>query len=123
MGQYEPGDSRNITLGEPKNPIEPPRTGPREDEAREMARQGEQQRPAQHQMSEQQQRGAQTRQSAGSGSQFGYGNMRDADGHSEQEMAQESDDEEADEAAIPAELSSRDDIRARADAERPLGKD
>jgi hypothetical protein len=34
MGEYEPNDSRNITLGNNHAPGEPPRTGPREGEAR-----------------------------------------------------------------------------------------
>lgn len=34
MGEFEPDDSRNVTLGQPHNPIEPERTGPREGETR-----------------------------------------------------------------------------------------
>ena len=34
MGEYEPNDSRNITLSNDTAPGEPPRTGPREGEAR-----------------------------------------------------------------------------------------
>ena len=34
MGEYEPNDSRSITLGNNHAPGEPPRTGPREGEAR-----------------------------------------------------------------------------------------
>ncbi|WP_228242338.1 hypothetical protein [Porphyrobacter sp. GA68] len=41
MGEYEPDDSRDVTLGKPKNPVEPDRTGAREDEAREKARKDE----------------------------------------------------------------------------------
>jgi hypothetical protein len=37
MGEYEPHDSRNITLRQDRAPGEPPRTGPREQEARERA--------------------------------------------------------------------------------------
>jgi hypothetical protein len=41
MGEYEPDDSRNVTLGTPHNPIEPERTGPREAIARDEARDAE----------------------------------------------------------------------------------
>ncbi len=37
MGEYEPGDSRDVTLSDHRAPGEPPRTGPREDEARAKA--------------------------------------------------------------------------------------
>lgn len=40
MGEYEPDDSRDVTLSDHQAPGEPPRTGPREDEARQQARQG-----------------------------------------------------------------------------------
>jgi hypothetical protein len=39
MGEYEPDDSRNVTLSDHQAPGEPPRTGPREDEARARAKQ------------------------------------------------------------------------------------
>jgi hypothetical protein len=39
MGEYEPDDSRNVTLSSDTAPGEPPRTGPREAQAREQARQ------------------------------------------------------------------------------------
>ena len=38
MGEYEPDDSRDVTLSPHRAPGEPPRTGPREDEARASAR-------------------------------------------------------------------------------------
>lgn len=38
MGEYEPDDSRDVTLGKPNNPVEPDRTGAREGEARDKAR-------------------------------------------------------------------------------------
>jgi hypothetical protein len=43
MGEYEPDDSRDVTLSGHQAPGEPPRTGPREDEARARAqeRQGQ----------------------------------------------------------------------------------
>lgn len=37
MGEYEPDDSRDVTLSDHQAPGEPPRTGPREDEARAAA--------------------------------------------------------------------------------------
>ena len=37
MGEYEPEDSRNVTLKQNRAPGEPPRTGPREGETREQA--------------------------------------------------------------------------------------
>lgn len=43
MGEYEPDDSRTVTQSSHQAPGEPPRTGPREDEAREMARSKEKQ--------------------------------------------------------------------------------
>jgi hypothetical protein len=41
MGEYEPHDSRNITLKDERAPGEPPRTGPREAETRQQQQQGE----------------------------------------------------------------------------------
>jgi len=36
MGEYEPDDSRNVTLKQNRAPGEPPRTGPREGETRQQ---------------------------------------------------------------------------------------
>ena len=36
MGEYEPHDSRNVTLRQDRAPGEPPRTGPREAETRQQ---------------------------------------------------------------------------------------
>ena len=36
MGEYEPNDSRNVTLKQNRAPGEPPRTGPREAETRQQ---------------------------------------------------------------------------------------
>lgn len=41
MGEYEPDDSRDVTLSDHQAPGEPPRTGPREDEVRRQAEQRE----------------------------------------------------------------------------------
>ena len=38
MGEYEPNDSRKVTQGTSNNPVEPERTGRREEETRERAR-------------------------------------------------------------------------------------
>ena len=38
MGEYEPDDSRTVTQSTHQAPGEPPRTGPREAEARAMAK-------------------------------------------------------------------------------------
>ena len=38
MGEYEPEDSRHVTQSTHQAPGEPPRTGPREDEARARAK-------------------------------------------------------------------------------------
>lgn len=35
--KYEPGDSRRVTLTKESGPLEPPRTGPREDDVREKS--------------------------------------------------------------------------------------
>jgi hypothetical protein len=43
MGEYEPDDSRVVTNVPAEAPGEPPRTGPREDEARAMAKPTERQ--------------------------------------------------------------------------------
>ena len=40
MGEYEPNDSRNVTQKKGAAPGEPPRTGPREDEARARSERG-----------------------------------------------------------------------------------
>jgi len=47
MGEYEPDDSRDVTLSPHRAPGEPPRTGPREDEARARAASGA--KPKEHQ--------------------------------------------------------------------------
>jgi hypothetical protein len=39
MGEYEPNDSRNVTLKPQRAPGEPPRTGPREGETRQQEQQ------------------------------------------------------------------------------------
>ena len=41
MGEYEPDDSRAVTHSDQQAPGEPPRTGPREDVARDGGRTGQ----------------------------------------------------------------------------------
>jgi len=41
MGEYEPNDSRNVTLRQDRAPGEPPRTGPREAATRRQPQAGE----------------------------------------------------------------------------------
>ena len=43
MGEYEPDDSRDVTLSDHQAPGEPPRTGPREDAVRDGAKRQAQQ--------------------------------------------------------------------------------
>jgi hypothetical protein len=45
MGEYEPDDSRDVTLSTHQAPGEPPRTGPREDQARAQATSGARDKP------------------------------------------------------------------------------
>ena len=102
MGQYEPNDSRDVTLNQGHEPLGLERTGPREGETRQQE------------------------QSEDAHAQRGYGNARNEDGTMEQDvatgdlgnqrLAQGSDN------AQPGEISGQPDERARADADRPLGE-
>ena len=83
MGEYEPNDSRDITQTNAQNPIEPPRTGPMEDQARQSSQsQGG---------SSQSQGGAGQSMSGGqmNQSQQGYGSQRDDQGRSDAGQAQQ----------------------------------
>lgn len=60
MGEYEPDDSRKVTQSDHRAPGEPPRTGPREDEARRRSKDKRPQR-----LAEPQQRAQQAQASAG----------------------------------------------------------
>lgn len=107
MGQYEPTDSRKVTLSNDTAPGEPDRTGPREGESRR----GEQSaakndRPASDD----------PLQSEGH-AQAGYGNSRDADGTMEQDARP---NPKRDEAAV-GETAADPARQAEADAKRPLG--
>lgn len=100
MGQYEPRDSRDVTLNDGHEPGGIKRTGPREGETR------------------------QSEQDEGQ-ARRGYGNARDEDGQMEQDVATGSHGKQplAKGEAQPGETSSRPDQRAAADANRPLGED
>ncbi len=123
MGQYEPDDSRDVTLRPGHEPGGIERTGPREGESRERndahheagegARPGDQQQAThseagaprpEYDQYEVNQPGNLDKQAE---AQTGYGNARDADDR----MARDQRD------------ASRSAGRARADADRPLGCD
>ncbi|MEP2236114.1 MAG: hypothetical protein ABJM58_12725 [Alteripontixanthobacter sp.] len=72
MGEYEPDDSRDVTLGKGSTPIEPERTGPREDAARAKAQKDRKK----------------DGDDAGE-AQVGYGNSRSPHGDSSDEMAKD----------------------------------
>ncbi len=82
MGEYEPHDSRHVTQSPHRAPGEPPRTGPREDQARSGAR-------------------ARARNDDGEAVEHaGPPTARDALGHKEPGFAQR-DAPEPDEASVP----------------------
>ncbi len=96
MGQYEPEDSRNVTLSNDTAPGEPDRTGPRESETRQQqGQQGE----------------------APGKAQAGYGNSRDTEGRMEQDARP---DRPATGDEFVGETSADPARRAQADAKRPL---
>ena len=102
MGQYEPNDSRDVTLNKGHEPFGLERTGPREGETRQQD------------------------QSDDGQAQRGYGNARNEDGMMEQDVATADLGNQplaqGNPEAQPGEISSQPDERARADANRPLGK-
>ena len=131
MGQYEPNDSRNVTLNDGHEPGGIKRTGPREAETRQQdeqqqnegAQPGNQQQALDAQVGgprpeydqyEVNQAGNINKQAE---AQSGYGNARDEDGQMEQDVALGDEDEQL---AQPGEVSVRPDQRAAADAARPL---
>ncbi len=75
MGEYEPDDSRKVTLTDNRAPGEPPRTGPREDGVRKVAQaragQDVQQSQSQGGQSQSQSQSPFRDQAAGHGSQAG----------------------------------------------------
>ena len=132
MGQYEPNDSRDVTLTDGHEPGGIKRTGPREAETREQEEQqsegaqpGNQQQALDAQVGgprpeydqyEVNQAGNINKQAE---AQSGYGNARDEDGQMEQDAALEDADAKS-AAAQPGEISDAPDKRAAADAARPL---
>jgi hypothetical protein len=84
MGEYEPNDSRDVTLNEGHEPGGIERTGPREDEAREEARKGDDERgerAAPKPMKQQQQRQQQSQsQQSGADRPSHYGETAGSDG-------------------------------------------
>ena len=82
MGEYEPDDSRDVTLSTHTAPGEPPRTGPREGETRQ-----------------QQSQQGQTQQGVGDAEPADKPTARDALGNKEPGFA--SDEVDADEDSVP----------------------
>ena len=137
MGQYEPEDSRDVTLNDGHEPGGIKRTGPREDESRQQEQQqqqGEGAQPGDQQQALDAQVGGprpeydqyEVNQAGNINAQAeqaqpGYGNARDEEGHMEKEAAKGAKDGK--DTAKPGETSPRPDERAEADANRPLGKD
>lgn len=112
MGQYEPTDSRKVTLSNDTAPGEPDRTGPREGESRR----GEQSAAHKNAGSASDDPLQSEGQSEGR-AQAGYGNSRDAEGRMEQDARP---NPKRDEAAV-GETSADPARQAEADAKRPLG--
>ena len=137
MGQYEPEDSRDVTLNDGHEPGGIKRTGPREGESRQQEQQqqqGEGAQPGDQQQALDAQVGGprpeydqyEVNQAGNINAQAeqaqpGYGNARDEEGHMEDDAAKGAKDGK--DTAKPGETSSRPDERAQADANRPLGKD
>ena len=139
MGQYEPDDSRDVTLNQGHEPGGIERTGPREGETRQQeqgegARKGDQQQAVkadsgtprpEYDQYEVNQAGNTNKQSQ-SQAQMGYGNARDENAQQEQDVGSTGLGNSLDppnvNGAQPGEISSNPAERAEADAERPLGK-
>ena len=135
MGQYEPDDSRDVTLTDGHEPGGIKRTGPREGETRQQdqqrnegAQSGDQQQALNAQVGgprpeydqyEVNQAGNLNKQAQ---AQSGYGNARNEDGQMEQNVARD-DVAGAGDRAQPGETSDRPDERAAADANRSLSGD
>lgn len=102
MGEYEPDDSRDVTLRPGHEPGGIKRTGPREGETRQQDQSDKRDNTA----------------------RMGYGNARNEDGTSEQAEAdsdlENSLNSDVYDAAQPGETSDNEAERARADANRPL---
>ena len=132
MGQYEPNDSRDVTLADGHEPGGIKRTGPREAETRQQEQHdGEGAEPGNQKQALDVQVGGPRPEydqyevnqagniNAQAEAQGGYGNARDEDGQMEQDVAL-GEENSGDRAAQPGEISDRPDTRAAADANRPL---
>jgi hypothetical protein len=78
MGEYEPDDSRDVTQSTHQAPGEPPRTGPREGEARAQAVSG-----AKDESEKVEKRGKPTARDAAGNKQSGYAKKDGADAEEE----------------------------------------
>ena len=102
-GQYEPKDSRDVTLSNERAPGEPDRTGHREGETRQQEQQGD---------------------STDGEAQVAYGNSKDREGQMEQDIATDGakNGTKPDGGAV-GETSADPAARAKADGNRPLSGD
>lgn len=128
MGEYEPDDSRDVTLNPGHEPGGIERTGPREGETREQ----QTRKDDSWRSGEQAGGSAKGKPATGSpgqgGAQMGYGSERDEDGQAEQDEARHAGTGEGAAGggmaqARPCAASSDPSAQAAADAARPLGKD
>jgi len=109
-GQYEPRDSRDVTLSNKTAPGEPDRTGHREGEARQ-----------QEQSDDTSDRAA----NDGDKAHVAYGNSKDRKGQMEQDIATKNvDKKDGDKRdGVVGETASDPAARAKADADRPISGD
>ena len=143
MGEYEPDDSRDVTLRQGHEPGGIERTGPREGETRtdervypkgDVAQKGDQQQPTkadsrtprqeydQYEVNQADNVNKQSKPQA----QMAYGNARDESAQQEQDVGSTGLGNSLDTPDVngsqPGDISSNPAERAEADAERPLGK-
>ena len=111
MGQYEPHDSRDVTLSTDTAPGEPERTGPREAEARKQA--------------QQQSQSDKKETTPGKGdAHVAYGNSADRKGQMEQDIATDGAKNGAKgDDSVVGETSADPAARAKADGNRPISGD
>ena len=108
-GQYEPRDSRDVTLSNTSAPGEPDRTGHREGETRQ-----------QEQSDDTSDRAADSAPSDGDKAHVAYGNSKDRKGQMEQDIATKNVDKKD---SVVGETASDPAARAKADANRPISGD
>lgn len=120
MGEYEPDDSRDVTLKPGHEPGGIQRTGPREGETREDQTRRDDSWRSGEQKGQGQAKGANPEQG---GSQMGYGSERDEDERMEQDEAEDGSSSGGMAQARRGVSSSDPSVQAAADAARPLGKD